>query len=172
MPDRPAPRPEFTERLTVPWWWWPIGTAVAVLLAAEVHLGQPGLRAWLPYVLTVPAALGVLLWLGRRRVSVGAGELQVGVARLPLRHVGEVTVVDPRDKRRAMGPELDPAAYVLHRTWVGPMVRMELTDPADPTPYWLFSSRRPEELRAALQAAAATGSETTDGRPPIGGRPS
>lgn len=167
MPDRPAPQPDLTERLTVPWWWWPIGAAVAVLLAAEVHLGQPGLRAWLPYLLTVPMALGVLAWLGRRRVSIGAGELQVGRARLPLHHVGEVTLVHPRDKSRAMGPELDPAAYVLHRPWIGPMVRAELTDPADPTPYWLFSTRRPERVAALLRGVP--GAETVDGRPPVGG---
>jgi hypothetical protein len=33
---------------------------------------------------------------------------------------------------------------------VGPVVRVEVLEGADPAPYWVFSSRRPEELVAAL----------------------
>jgi hypothetical protein len=29
-------------------------------------------------------------------------------------------------------------------------VRVDLEDPLDPTPYWLLSTRRPQELAAAL----------------------
>jgi hypothetical protein len=29
---------------------------------------------------------------------------------------------------------------------------VDITDPSDPTPYWLFSTRKPEELVAALRA--------------------
>jgi hypothetical protein len=43
-------------------------------------------------------------------------------------------------------------ACVTHRGWVGPMVRVELRDPADPTPYWLFSVRSAEELAALLRS--------------------
>jgi hypothetical protein len=32
-------------------------------------------------------------------------------------------------------------------------VRVEITDPADPAPYWLVSSRRPVELAEALSRA-------------------
>lgn len=148
----------------MPWWWWPIGLGVGVLLAAEVHLGHPGLRAWLPYLLTVPAAVGVLVWLGRHRVRVAGEELIVGPARLPLQHIGTVELVEPIGKRRAMGPELDPAAFVVHRPWVGPLLRVELTDPADPTPYWLFSARRADELATVLRGQV-TG---TGGHPPRG----
>lgn len=180
MPDRPAPRPRFAERLTVPWWWWPLGAAVAALLAAEVHLGYPGVRAWLPYLLTGPLALGALAWLGRHRVRVEEGELHVGSAHIALRHLGQVSIIAPKDKRRALGPELDPAAFVLHRPWIGPAVRVELTDPADPTPYWLFSVRDAGGLAAQLRPAAppaveppgASRPDAKDGRPPEGGRPS
>ena len=48
--------------------------------------------------------------------------------------------------------QLDPAAYVLHRGWVGPMVLVVLDDPDDPTPYWLVSCRRPDRVLAALQS--------------------
>jgi hypothetical protein len=113
-------------------------------------MGYPGVRSWIGYVITVPVFVVALFWLGRSRVRVDGGELQVGAARLPLRYVGRVEVV-PKDGRQvALGPELDPAAYLLHRAWVGSVVRIEVTDPEDPTPYWIFSVRDAEGLLTAL----------------------
>lgn len=153
-PDRPpaAGRVVFDERLWVPWWGWLLALAIANVLAAEVHLGYPGVRAWLPYLLIVPPALALVGWLGRVRVRVADGELQAGPARLPLRYVGEVDVLSGAAKRRALGPDLDPAAFVLHRGWVRWAVRLQLTDPDDPTPYWVVSTRRPERLAELLRA--------------------
>ncbi|MGX7826781.1 DUF3093 domain-containing protein [Actinokineospora sp. 24-640] len=140
------------ERLYVTWYWWPLPLIAASLLAAEVHMGYPGVRAWLPYVVLVPLAVFAIVRAGGTRVAVEDGELRVGEARLPLEFVGEVEVFGPGEKRAALGPNLDPAAYLLHRGWVGPLVRVRVADPADPTPYWLFSTRHPDRVVAALQA--------------------
>ena len=140
----------FDERLSVPLWWYLPAVAVAVLLGAEVHMGYPGVRSWIGYAITVPLAVLVLVGLGRIRVRVIDDELQVGTARLALRYVGRVDVVGKRDKQVALGPQLDPAAFLMHRAWIGPVVRIEVTDPDDPTPYWVFSVRDPEAFRRAL----------------------
>ena len=161
----PDTEPVFDERLTVPWWWWPLGLGVAALLAAEVHMGYPGVRAWLPYLLTVPLAGAVLIRWGRRRVQLAGGNLQVGPAHVPLRHLGKVEVIRPSAKRQALGPDLDPAAFVLHSAWIGPVLRIELTDPQDPTPYWIFSVRRAEELAALLRTSADKVPHSPDGHP-------
>lgn len=140
----------FDERLSVPLWWYLPVIGVAVLLGAEVHMGYPGLRSWLGYALTVPLFVAGLFWLGRSRVRVHGGELRVGTAALPLRYVGRTEIVPKADKQRALGPDLDPSAFFLHRGWIGPVVRVEITDPDDPTPYWIFSVRNPEGLVAQL----------------------
>lgn len=141
----------FDERLSVPWWWYLPSTGVAVLLGAEIHMGYPGLRSWLGYAVLIPLAALVLLWLGRVRVQVRDGELRAGPATLPLRHVGRVDVIRDREaKRVALGPDLDPAAYLLHRAWVKPVVRLEVTDPQDPAPYWVVSVRDADALLRAL----------------------
>ena len=152
-PDRHPPEiePVFNERLTVPLWWWPLGFGVATLLAAEVHMGYPGVRAWLPYLLTVPLTSMVLMRMGRHRVTLRSGELRVGPAHIPVRYLGQIHVIYPNAKRRALGPDLDPAAFILHTGWVGPVLRIIVTDPADPTPYWIFSVRHAEKLAALLR---------------------
>ncbi|MGH3909322.1 MAG: DUF3093 domain-containing protein [Pseudonocardiaceae bacterium] len=180
MPDGPArsdplkrppgAEPAFDERLTVPWWWWPFGLGVVALLAAEVHMGYPGVRAWLPYLLTVPLAVAVLIRMGSHRVRLRGEELHVGRAHVPVRHLGQVQVIPPAGKRRALGPDLDPAAFVLHKAWVRPLVRVELTDPQDWTPYWIFSVRRAADLAALLQAPDAQATDAhrqgSDGHSP------
>ena len=121
------------------------------MLAAEVHMGYPGIRAWLPYVLIVPLVGVVLGFMGRHRVTLCHGELRVGPAHIALHHLGQPEVIYPHAKRRALGPDLDPAAFVVHAGWIGPVVRIAVTDPADPTPYWIFSVRRAGELAALLR---------------------
>jgi hypothetical protein len=143
----------FDERLSVPWWWYVPTVALGVLLGAEVHMGYPGIRSWIGYVVFIPLLVAALVAFRRTRVRVVDGELRVGPAVLPLRNVGRVEIVHRRDKQAALGPELDPSAFVLHRGWIGPLVRLEVTDPADPTPYWVFSVREPDRLLTALATA-------------------
>ncbi|MGI5130905.1 DUF3093 domain-containing protein [Pseudonocardia sp. CA-107938] len=138
------------ERLSVPLWWYLMAAGLGVLLGAEIHMGYPGLRSWIGYATLIPLFVLALVWLGRSRVQVTADELVVGERRLPLSAVGRVDVVAKADKQEALGPQLDPSAYLLHRTWVGPVVRVEVLDGADPAPYWVFSSRRPDQVLAAL----------------------
>ena len=142
----------YSEQLYVTWYLWLLPLLGAGLLAAEVHLGYPGVRAWLPYVVLIPLT-ALLIWrAGSARVRVEGGELHVGNAHLPLEHVGTVEVFGPKDKRAVLGRGLDPTAFVLHRGWVRPLVRVEVTDPEDPTPYWVFSTRHPEKVASLLHA--------------------
>ncbi|WP_327152229.1 DUF3093 domain-containing protein [Nocardia sp. NBC_01329] len=152
--------PTHRERLWVPLWWWPVGFALAGLLAAEIHMGAPGLRAWLPYVLLFPVPVWVLLWMSRHRLEVapdatGTPELRVDRAHLPVSFVARATVVPESARSAALGRQLDPAAYVQHRPWIGTLVLLVLDDPDDPTPYWLVSTRRPAAVLAALGIPSA-----------------
>jgi hypothetical protein len=146
----------YRERLWVPWWWWPPGLGLAALIALEVNQGVPGIPLWLPYAVLVPVAVVVLVWLGRTEVRVvgggGTTELWVNAAHLPVEVVSRSAEVPRSAKSAALGRQLDPAAYVVHRAWVGPMVLLVLDDQDDPTPYWLVSCRHPEKVLAALRS--------------------
>ena len=147
-----AQTPRYTERLTVAWWLWLPAIALVGLLAIEVYLIGPGVGTWLPYLVLLPFATVLLWWLGRIRVTVQDDELLVDDARLPLRFVADATVLDPPAKRDLLGPYAKPYAFVIQRPWIAGAVQVHLDDPADPTPYWIVSTRHPEALAAALAA--------------------
>jgi hypothetical protein len=147
--------PRYHERLSVPWWWWLAAGLLAALLAAEVFLGAPGALTYLPYAVLMPAVLGGLWWLGRIRIEVTDEVFAVDDARLPLRYIAEVVELDPLAKSDLLGPAAEPYAFIIQRPWVPGAVRVVLADPADPTPYWLISTRDPAALRRALTHAAS-----------------
>jgi hypothetical protein len=147
----------YRERLTVPWWWWLPGLGLAALIALEVNQGVPALPVWLPFAVLLPVAAVVLLLLGSTQLRVIGGpsdtELWVGDAHLPVSVISRSAEVPRSAKSAALGRQLDPAAYVVHKAWVGPMLLLVLDDPDDPTPYWLVSCRRPERVLALLRDA-------------------
>ncbi|HTM83321.1 MAG TPA: DUF3093 domain-containing protein, partial [Mycobacterium sp.] len=71
-------------------------------------------------------------------------------AHLPTTVIARTAEVPQSAKSAALGRQLDPAAFVVHRGWVGPMLLVVLDDPDDPTPYWLVSCRHPDRMRSAL----------------------
>ncbi|MEU7996714.1 DUF3093 domain-containing protein [Micromonospora sp. NPDC049060] len=158
-PSSPSPAPpaavppQHAERLGLPWWLWLGGLAAATLLALEVWMGAPGVRAWLPFVVLLPATVAGLAWLGRIRIAVRDDELRVDDARLPVRFVADVVPLDAAGRREVLGVGADPLAFVVQRPWIPGAVQVVLDDPADPTPFWVVSTRRPVELAEALLAA-------------------
>lgn len=153
----------YRERLWVPWWWWPLGFALATLIAFEVNMGVAALPDWLPFAALFTVTAGTLLWLGRVEIRVTAGsrsgaeadrgvELWAGEAHLPVTVIARSAEIPRTAKSAALGRQLDPAAFVVHRAWIGPMILVVLDDPDDPTPYWLVSCRHPERVLSALRS--------------------
>lgn len=150
----------FDERLTVPLWWWAAGAVVTGVVGYEIQLSAHR-SAWsVAGYVVVGILVAVLLWsMGRTRVAVTAdGELVADKARLPREVIARGATVAATAKSAALGRQLDPAAYLMHRAWIKTMVLLVLDDPDDPTPYWLVSTRHPDRVLAALgieDAAAA-----------------
>jgi hypothetical protein len=143
----------YSEPLRTPWWWYLVGAGVASLFAAEFHVA--GVRAldWIPFCTLIPLALAIVWSLGRSKLEIADGELQIRGAHVPLRFISGSVALDARTLRRVVGREGDPAAFVSIRPWIGPGVQLWLDDPDDPTPYWVVSSRHPDRVVAALRAA-------------------
>ncbi|WP_373307279.1 DUF3093 domain-containing protein [Micromonospora lutea] len=156
-PSSVSAPPTYAERLRLPWWLWLAGLAAAAGLAVEVWMGAPGARAWLPFAVLLPATVAGLAWLSRIRVAVADGELRVDDARLPVRFVADAVALDAEGRREVLGVAADPLAFVVQRPWIPGAVQIVLNDPADPTPFWVVSSRHPVELAEALLAARDAG---------------
>ncbi|MEU7590304.1 DUF3093 domain-containing protein [Micromonospora sp. NPDC049230] len=165
--DQPpvAARTAYAERLDLPWWLWLAGLVAAALLAVEIWMGADGVRAWLPFAVLLPLAAAGMWWLGRIRVAVVDSELRVDDARLPVRFVADVIPLDVAGRREVLGVGADPLAFVVQRPWIGGAVQVVLDDPADPTPFWVVSTRHPVELAEAVLAARDA---LTLARPPAG----
>lgn len=156
-PARTTAPAAYLERLRLSWWGWLGGVLAALILGFEVLLAFGGVPAWLVLLVLAPLTVAALLWLGRIRVAVTATEFQVDDARLPVAVIADVVALDADGKREALGVGAHPLAFVIQRPWIGPAVQVLLNDPADPTPYWVISTRRPVELATALLAARDTG---------------
>ena len=152
MPEPPV-HELYDERLGVPLRWWALATMflasmlVAFLVATPLWIALSG-TAVLSAVVVV-----VLVSYGSARVGVAEGVLQAGRARIEVRHLGDVLELDPESTRSLAGREADARAYLLLRPYLSRGVRIDVADPADPTPYWLVSTRHPARLVGAIEAA-------------------
>ncbi|MFD3992856.1 DUF3093 domain-containing protein [Streptomyces sp. NPDC058583] len=150
----PSAAPLFDERLTAPRSWW----FIAGLLGLSgglimVPLGTVPMLGGL-IVVAVLAGAAVSSY-GSARIRVVAGSLVAGDARIPVSALGEAEALDPEEARAWRTYKADPRAFMLMRGYVTRAVRIEVTDPSDPTPYVYLSSREPEALVAALDAVRA-----------------
>jgi hypothetical protein len=141
----------YRERLGAPVWFWAVSVVVTATLgiAYGARLGPVwGLGAFV----VSTALVAWLLLVTAPLVVVDDRVLRAGRARLPLRHVARVVVLDAERTREAKGPKADTRAYLCLRGWVPTTVLVEVDDPDDPHPYWLVSTRRPRELAPVLAA--------------------
>lgn len=135
--------------------WASLGIFVAVALVIPASL-----LVFLPINVEAGLIIGVVLFLviaglllsSTAVIEVSESELKAGKALLPREFVGNVTSFREPEATVQRGTRLDARAWLLIRGWIHPVVKIEITDPSDPTPYWLISTRRPEELARALTA--------------------
>ncbi|MDT9594605.1 DUF3093 domain-containing protein [Nocardioides zeae] len=150
----------YSERLTVPLRWWAQGTMLiatfwlAAIVAFPVHL------FWVPTLLTAGALAALALALsafGGARVAVtDHGTFVAGRAEIGVEHLGDAVALDAEHTHLVAGRDADVRAYLLLRPYLRRSVKVEVTDPADPAPYWLVSCRNPERVVAALASARST----------------
>jgi hypothetical protein len=83
-------------------------------------------------------------------VIVTDGQLKVGGAHIDLKFLGEVKSLNRDEMRLLRTRDADPAAFLAIKFWVSTGVKITLIDQRDPTPYWLVSCRKMDELKNTL----------------------
>lgn len=152
-PNNPALGPSTDQVLYEERLWPSVGVWVIVLgvsLAGILVFAPLGLEVGYIGAVVLAAILTILLLASTPRIVVTARTVQVGRAQIDRTYVGEVGAYTGAEATAQRGPVLHGLAFVCFRGWISPVVRMEITDEADRTPYWLTSTRRPQQLVAAL----------------------
>lgn len=151
MPTGPAGESVlFEEKLwPAPWLW----VVVAGAALASVFTFIPiSVQAGIVAAIVVAVVLSTLLILSTPQIRVTADELQVGRAQIERKYLGDVEAFAGAEATAERGTRLHGKAYLCIRGWISPVVKITINDPDDPVPYWLTSTRRPEQLKAALTA--------------------
>lgn len=156
-PISPVPAPNaspsgtpavFRERLWPNIWIWVIAAGISgagILVFAPISMTAGYAAAAVLFTI-----IAVLLLVSTPTILVTPEALTVGRATIERRYIGNAEAFRGKEATAQRGTQLNGLAYLCIRGWIDPVVRIDITDPADRTPYWLTSSRRPEELAAAL----------------------
>ena len=84
-------------------------------------------------------------------IKITGGFVMTSKAKLPLALISSVAVIDKSKAFAERGPKLDARAYVAFQASVPELLKIELNDEKDPTPYWLLSSRRAGEIKRQIE---------------------
>ena len=112
----------------------PFGTEIGITVAVAGSISLVAL-----VVLTSPT------------ISVSS-ELSAGRMRIPLGVIGKMESLNKVQLSNLIGPSADARAQLFIRGYVKTALKIEINDPADPTPYVVISTRRPDQLAVALLA--------------------
>ncbi|MFM9595432.1 DUF3093 domain-containing protein [Streptomyces scabiei] len=146
------PAPPYEERLTAPRSWWLVCFLVGVSMALVLlPFGTLPLLGGLAGGTAVAAVVASSY--GSVRIRVVGGSLIAGEAKIPVSALGEPEILDREEAQAWRTYKANPHAFMLLRAYVPTALRVPVTDPADPTPYVYLSTREPERLVAALEAA-------------------
>ena len=100
----------------------------------------------------VAATIGIVLiaMAARSEIELDEKELRIGRAHIELQYLDCVEQLSADQMRLLRTRDADPAAYLAITFWISTGVKITLKDERDSTPYWLVSSRKPEELTRTL----------------------
>ena len=141
----------YRERLT-PSLWLIVAAMIVAPMASLVFMKENGSIALVIGALVAVAVITLML-ASSTVIEVVGGELRVGKAHIPVSLLGKPTATTGHEARLARGQNLKAQSFTTIRGGIDGIVTVEVTDPADPTPAWVVSSRTPDRLAAAIEVA-------------------
>ena len=100
--------------------------------------------------LAATIAIVYLAYAMHSTITFDGEELRIDRAHIESKYLGKVTILDSEAMRLLRTRDADPAAYLAIKFWTPTGIKIEVIDPRDPTPYWLITSKRGEEIAALL----------------------
>lgn len=149
----------YRERLSVPLSWWFGSVATAVVFAWILLVATTRVAAGVTFAIVLIASALIVARYGSLTITRDHAGLRVGKAFLDQSHLGTAEPLHRDDYRRRLGVDADARAYLVTRPYLDRGVLVHVDDEADPVPYWLLSTRHPDDIAAAINARP-TGQET------------
>ena len=98
---------------------------------------------------SIPLVL-VLSWLGSPLIALNEQTLSICQASIETKYLGKAEVVSAQEAFLERGVRLDSRAFTKFQIGVKQLVKIEIQDKQDPTPYWLIATRNPEFLAGLI----------------------
>lgn len=102
--------------------------------------------------IAITLVIAAVLVFSSPKITISMSEIRVGRANIARKLLGSASMIQKQDQFLAKGPQLDARAYLALQPSVSGLIRLEIKDPKDPTPYWLFSTRKPELVAELISA--------------------
>jgi hypothetical protein len=126
--------------------------AIFALLPSIAIISEPfDIRIGLAIGVVAVIAIWTLLILRAPRIELSQLELKVGRVAILRNFIGEAEAISKEGIFLERGPNLDPGAHKVFQGSVKTAIKIPITDPEDPTPYWLISTRNPDKLAELLK---------------------
>lgn len=100
-------------------------------------------------ITSIPVVL-VLSWIASPKIELTQGQFMVGNVRIDKSLLGRAEVITSSNTFQERGVLLDSRAFTRFQIGIKELVKIEINDELDPTPYWLLSSRNAEVLAGLI----------------------
>jgi hypothetical protein len=141
----------YRERLwAAPW----LFISTALVIPASILVFAPiSMAAGIVVAIVLYLAIVAMLIASSPTLRVTKTHLIAGRASIPLEMIGQPKAFRDEQATLERGQRLDARAWLLIRGWVKPVVKVPVLDVDDPAPYWLLSTRNPDQLVRVLDEA-------------------
>jgi hypothetical protein len=141
----------YRERLwAAPW----LFISTALVIPASILVFAPiSMAAGIIVAIVLYLAIVAMLIASAPTLRVTKTHLIAGRASIPLEMIGQPQAFRDEQATLERGQRLDARAWLLIRGWIKPVVKVPVLDVDDPAPYWLLSTRNPDQLVRVLDEA-------------------
>jgi len=100
-------------------------------------------------ITSIPVVL-VLSWIASPKIELTQEQFMVGNVLIDKSLLGRAEVITSSNTFQERGVLLDSRAFTRFQIGIKELVKIEINDELDPTPYWLLSSRNAEVLAGLI----------------------
>lgn len=128
---------------------WSLVIALDFAIALAVGVALTDLQLLIFLLALVTFSL-VFARKNRLIIEVTGSSIRVAGGLLEREFIREIVLLDETEMKIERSTNLNSLAFLAIRFWVRGGMKIVLNDPRDPTPYWLVSSRRVQEIKQLL----------------------